>query len=95
MLLQRWRHMIMEAIRLQKVLEKDGEISISGLPYRKGQQLELILLAKPTPSIIRPNLTARQLINSELIGIWKERKEIIDSTTYARRIRNEAQNRME
>ncbi len=85
----------MEAIRLQKILEKDGEIFISGLPYKKGQQLECILFAKPTSSTIRPNITARQLINSELIGIWKDREEVIDSSIYARRIREEAQNRVD
>ncbi len=84
----------MEAIRLKKVLEKDGEISVSGLPFKKGQHIELILLAEPSSLSGRPILTARQLVHSGLIGIWKDREEMDDSTTYARRIREEAQNRV-
>lgn len=84
----------MDAIRLKKVLEKDGEISVSGLPFKKGQHIELILLAEPSSSSGRPILTARQLVHSGLIGIWKDREEMDDSTTYARRIREEAQNRV-
>ncbi len=34
----------MEAIRIQKVVEKDGEILMKGLPCKKGQQVEMILL---------------------------------------------------
>jgi len=31
----------MEAIRLYKVVEKDGEILITGLPCKKGQRVEM------------------------------------------------------
>ncbi len=34
----------MEAIRIQKVVEKDGEILMKGLLFKKGQQVEMILL---------------------------------------------------
>jgi len=36
----------MNAIRLNKILEHDGELTLTGLPYRKGQKVELIVLSK-------------------------------------------------
>jgi len=41
----------------------------------------------------RPRLTARQLLNSELIGLWKDRTDITDSASYARQLREQAQKR--
>lgn len=77
----------MEAIRLRKVVEKDGEISVSGLPCKKGQQIEMIFLLEPSDTSRRPHLTARQLLHSELIGIWKDREDIGDSSSFARQLR--------
>jgi hypothetical protein len=83
----------MEAIRLQRALEKDGEIFLTGLPYKKGQYIEMILLADPSIAHSRPRLTARQLLHSELIGLWEDRNDIEDSAAYARQLREQAQNR--
>ena len=35
---------MMEAIRLHKTVEKDGEIVLTRLPRRKGQSVEMIVL---------------------------------------------------
>ncbi len=83
----------MEAIRLQRALEKDGEIFLTGLPYKKGQYIEMILLVDPSTTYSRPRLTARQLLHSELIGLWEDRSDIEDSAAYARQLREQAQNR--
>jgi len=83
----------MEAICLHKIVEKDGEVSVTGLPCKTGQHVEMILLMEPSNLPIRPRLTARQLLSSELIGIWKDRKDIGDSAAYARQLREEAQKR--
>jgi len=83
----------MEAICLHKIVEKDGEISVTGLPCKKGQPVEMILLMEPPGLPISPRLTARQLLSSEIIGLWKDRKDIGDSTAYARQLREEAQRR--
>ena len=82
----------MEAIRLHKVVEKDGEILLTGLPCKKGQRAEVILLIEPS---IMPgrHLTARQLLHSGLIGLWKDREDIKNSTSYARQLREQAQRR--
>ena len=84
---------IMEAIRIHKIVEKDGEILVTGLPYKKGQSIEVILLPESSTKSMRKNLTARELFNSGLIGLWKDREDIKDSADYARQLREKAQNR--
>ncbi|MDW8328350.1 MAG: hypothetical protein RMK99_17475 [Anaerolineales bacterium] len=83
----------MDAIRLNTIVQKDGEIAITGLPYKKGEQIEMILLARPARKAARRALTARQLRRSRLIGLWKNRRDIQDSAAYARQLRAEAQRR--
>ena len=81
----------MEAIRVQQTIRKNGELTIRNLPVQKGQQVEVLLLF--TPPSKRPRLTAKQLLNSELIGLWKNRTDIADSLGYARQLREQAQRR--
>ena len=83
----------MEAIRLHKVIEKDGEILVTGLPFKKGQYVEMILLIEPSAMPKRSHLTARSLFHSGLIGLWEDRKDIEDSAAYARQLREQAQKR--
>lgn len=83
----------MEAIRIHKVVEKDGEILLTGLPYRKGQHVEMVLLMEPSAMLGRPRLTAHRLLRSGLIGLWKDRKDLGDSAAYARQLREQAQSR--
>ena len=81
----------MEAIRVQQTVRKSGELTIRNLPIQKGQQVEILLLF--TPSSKRPRLTAKQLLRSELIGLWKDRTDITDNLAYARQLREQAQKR--
>ena len=81
----------MEAIRLYKVVEKDGEIVLTGLPCRKGQHIEIILLPESSALPTKHRLTASSLLHSELIGLWKDRTDIEDSADYARQLRERAQ----
>jgi hypothetical protein len=83
----------MEAIHLHKVVERDGEILVTGLPCKKGQHIEMILLIETSATFTRPHLTARQLLHSELIGLWKGRQDIEGSAAYARQLREQAQKR--
>lgn len=83
----------MEAIRIHKVVEKDGEITMTGLPFKKGQRVEMILMPEVASTPQRPNLTTRQLRRSVLIGLWKGRTDIQDSALYARQLRERAQRR--
>lgn len=81
----------MNAIRLNTVIRKDGELLMRGLPYKKGEHVELILLSQPAAQSKRRPLTARALRRSGLIGLWKDRSDIQDSAAYARQLREQAQ----
>ncbi len=83
----------MRAIRLHRIVEKDGEILMTELPCKKGQSVEIILLVEPSTMQRDSYLTARQLLHSGLIGLWKDRKDIEDSAAYARQLREQAQRR--
>jgi hypothetical protein len=81
----------MEVIRVQQVVTKDGEIVVKDLPYKKGQHVTLLIEPVVTPP--RPHLTVRQLRQSGLIGMWKDREDIQDSAIFARQLRDKAQTR--
>jgi hypothetical protein len=83
----------MDAIRVHQVVEQDGEITFTGLPVEKGQAVEAILLVTPTRRGRRPRMTARDLLNSGLVGLWKDRDDIGDSVEFARELREAAQTR--
>ena len=85
--------MFMEAVRVQQVVAKDGEVMVRGMPYKKGQVVEIIVLPQPMRTTPRSHLTVRQLRESRLIGLWKDRYDIRDSSAYARRLREQAQKR--
>jgi hypothetical protein len=78
----------MEALKLRQRLEKDGEVTVTGLPCRKGDQVELILLLGPGEAGERPLPTVKDLLGSGLVGMWKDRSDIGDSSAYARRLRH-------
>ena len=84
---------VMEAIRVQQTVQKSGELVIRNLPVEKGQRVEVLLLFGMPEDTTRPRLTARQLLNSGLIGLWQERQDITDSASYARQLRQQAQRR--
>jgi hypothetical protein len=85
----------MEAIRREEVIVKDGQIRLTGLPYKRGDVVEIIILPQIGKAEVRPRLTVRQLRQSGLIGLWKDRSDIQDSGTYARRLREQAYRRGE
>ena len=62
----------MQAIRLQQTIEKDSEIHLSDLPVFQGQKVEVIVLISPLPEP-KKTFTARQSLNSGLIGVWENR----------------------
>ncbi len=82
----------MEAIRVRQTLSRNGELTLRNLPILKGQDVEVLLLFPPIK--IKPShLTARTLLNSELIGLWKDRADIDDNLKFARLLRKKAQKR--
>ncbi|MGB9755020.1 hypothetical protein [Roseiflexus castenholzii] len=83
----------MEAVRREEVIVKDGQIRLTGLPYKRGDVVEVIVLPREREAETRPTLTVGQLRRSGLIGLWKDRTDIEDSSAYARRLREQAQQR--
>ena len=80
-----------EAIRRHTTVTEDGQVTITELPFRKGQEVEVILL-REDPSAPRPApLTACRLLESGVVGLWKGRADIVDSAAFARRLRDTAQ----
>jgi hypothetical protein len=86
------REDFMQAIKIMEIVKKDGELKMSGLPLRKGQRVEMIVMTEPliTESI---GATARNLLKSKIVGLWKDRP-IEDSAMYARILRDETQDRV-
>ncbi|MBU1748244.1 MAG: hypothetical protein KKA73_11200 [Chloroflexi bacterium] len=83
----------MDAVRLEQVVVTDGQMVLTGLPYKKGQWVEVIVLPQSQKTAPRSRLTVRQLRRSGLIGLWQDRDDIEDSAVYARQLREQAQQR--
>ena len=84
---------MMEAVQVQQVMTRDGELLITGLPYKRGQAVQIIVFAPPPAPRLRGRLTVGQLRQSGLIGLWEDRADIGDSSAYARQLREQAQHR--
>ena len=81
----------MDALRFRKRLEEDGEIVLTGLPGKKGDEAEVIVLFERRG--LPGKMTLGDLLNSELVGIWQDRTDIGDSVQYARKLRKAVQRR--
>jgi hypothetical protein len=81
----------MDALRIREKIKKDGEIQLTGLPFKKGQLIEMIVISNPVKKRSKPS-TARHLLASGIVGMWRDRK-IDDSAAYARTLREKAQRR--
>ena len=80
----------MAAVRVERVVETDGEVTIKGLPCKKGQRVDVVVFVGPER---KRRGTARQLLKSGLVGLWKDRADIADSPIFARELRERAQRR--
>jgi hypothetical protein len=80
----------MEAIRVHPLIVKEGKVVVTDLPFKTGQYVEVIVLPRRVEKISRTRFaaktfaskTVRQLRQSGLIGLWKNRDDIIDSAVY-------------
>jgi len=78
----------MQALRILETVKKDGELKIFGLPLKKGQRVEMIVM---TETLITESIgaTAQNLLRSKIVGLWTDRP-IEDSAMYARKLRAES-----
>ena len=83
-----------EILRLRQVVQKNGVLNFNNLPIVKGEEVEMLLLfgTKPQPTK-KKRLTVRDLLDSDLVGMWEDRTDITDSSVYARQLREQAQTR--
>lgn len=58
------------------------------LHFEDSQDIDLVVIEQG-----RSFLTAKTLLESDLVGMWKDRQDFSDSSTYARELREKAQNR--
>ena len=82
----------MEAVRKRTVVKQDGQVTVRGLPYRKGDRVEVIVMRHGRAGGKR-GMTARELLDSGLVGMWADREDITDSSEFARSLRDSAQTR--
>lgn len=75
----------MDALHFKKTLENDGEIKLTGLPAKKGDEAEVIIVFKHSRG--QRKLTLGELLESDVVGMWKDRTDIGDSVEFARRLR--------
>lgn len=83
----------MEAVQVRQIMTKDGEMLLTGLPYKKGQSVEVTLMAQTEVPVQRKSLTVGELRRSGLLGMWRERTDISDTAIYARELRQQAEKR--
>jgi hypothetical protein len=83
----------MASLKIEQTVTKDGEICITGLPYKIGETIDIILSPHESDAISRKGITVGEFRRSGLIGMWKDRTDIEDSTKYAQILREQAQNR--
>ncbi|HPA48030.1 MAG TPA: hypothetical protein PK395_19860 [bacterium] len=83
----------METIQVEQVIAKDGEVLLTGLPFKKGQSVRIVVSRQPATVSLRTGLTVGQLRRSGLIGLWQDRDDIVDSSAYARELREQVQQR--
>jgi hypothetical protein len=90
----------MEAHRTRATIGEDGEVALRNIPFRPGDEVEVIVLHPSTSSETpeeasqhsekRPKPgTARALAQSKIVGLWEDR-DLPDSAEYARQLREEA-----
>ena len=83
----------MTPVHLHKVLEKDGEIVLKGLPFEKGQHVDLVVFPGGRSKSGKRYPKLKDLIECGLIGMWEDREDIKDSVVFARQLRERAQRR--
>jgi hypothetical protein len=85
----------MKAVHIHQDVERDGEIRLTGLPYRRGEAVDLIVVLpsaeEEAPKAGGRVLRAGDLCRSRLVGLWAARRDMGDTAMFARRLRAQAQ----
>lgn len=68
-------------LRIEAIVERDGEIYLRSLPYRRGEKVEMNVRPVEPGGGRKPPLTARRLLDFGLVGMWEHRDDVGDSVT--------------
>ena len=79
-------------IKQKATVGKNGKIELPTTELPEGTIVEVIVLSSPL-SVKKKILTARELLDSSVIGLWEKRDDIADSLVYARQLREQSQRR--
>lgn len=86
----------MEAHRTRVVVGENGSLALHDVPFQQGEEVEVIVLrpawAEEKQQGASPEDEEQTVSQSGLAGLWKDR-DLPDSPTYARQLREQAQNR--
>lgn len=77
----------------QKKLDKGSETPIPGTLIHPGQPASIAGQTQPTNSAPIARLTIGDIRRSGLLGMWRDRTDISDSSIYARELRQQAEQR--
>lgn len=99
---------MLTALRQKVTVRRGGWISVRSRDLKPGATAEVIVLVEPaveqTSLTVSPQgqtapaaktMTAADLLNSGLVGLWERRSDIGDSAEFARRLRQQAEHREE
>jgi len=66
----------LEAIKYRAIVEKDGEIRLTDVPFRKGQRVEMIILVEPGEGSVAPAaLAAFDVVRINTAGFRFDREK--------------------
>lgn len=80
----------MEGIVIYKVLGKSKTVTLTGLPFEEGDEIE-ITVHRMTREETKPFPTVQDWRDSGLIGMWADRDDINDSALYVEGLRERLQ----
>jgi len=80
----------MKTLSLKTKVSPDYKLEIQ-LPndFPTGE-VEILLVVDSSNKLPKKGMTGKDLLKSPLLGIWKDRKDIQDSITFARKLRKQA-----
>jgi len=83
------------AVRTKTIVQSGGVIEIRSSELTPGAPAEVIVLvdAPDTTGAPQTAMTAADLLESGLVGLWEDRNDIADSVEFARRLRQLAERR--
>lgn len=78
--------MAIEEYTIKQKVEVDGQISLTGLPVHRGDDIE-VTVRVGRKDIPEHGMTVAELLASDFIGMWADREDMRDGAEGANKIR--------